>query len=340
MNLAAYVARRILFSIFVLFCVLIITFTLSHLVGGDPVIAWLGREAALQPGLASQYTILFHLRSPLYIQFYYYVINLVHGNLGLSPIRGNIPVLVVLEQTFPYTLQIAFFAYIFTLLLGIILGVLAARYHHTKADFGIRAFYIGTVASPSFFVALILIIVFAYKLGIFPSGLAYSPFVNPPTAITGIPMLDSLIEGNWSYFWSALYHVLLPSFTLAMVSFGIITRVLRSSMLDVMQAPYIRTARAKGLSESQVFYKHGLRNALIPVVTLSTLMVTWLITGTIFVENIYAYPGLGQYLVQALAGLDYPGIMATTILFAVIIVTSNLVADILYAFADPQIRLG
>jgi len=115
---------------------------------------------------------------------------------------------------------------------------------------------------------------------------------------------------------------------------------LRSSLLEVMHANYIRTARAKGLEENTVFFKHALRNAMISVVTISSLMVTWLITGTIFVENIFAYPGMGQYLVQALAGQDYPGILGVTIVFAVMIVVTNLIADILYAVADPQIRLG
>jgi peptide/nickel transport system permease protein len=339
-NLVAYVARRALFSFLVLLFVVVVTFVLSHSLGGDPIFAWLGKDALLHPNLVKLYTEKLHLDSPIYVQFFFYIVAVLSGNFGYSPIRGNVPVLSVLETTFPYTFQIMFFAYIFTLLIGITMGVVAARYHGTKIDNAVRAFYLGSVASPSFFIAIIFLLLFSYQLGIFPSSGAFSPTLLPPAVITGIPMLDSLLEGNWAYFASALDHVLLPSLTLAVVSFGIITRVLRSSMLDVMQANYIRTARAKGVRESNIFYGHGLRNALIPLVTLSTLMVVWLITGTVFVENIFSYPGLGQYLVQALTGLDYPGIMAVTILFAVIIVSANLAADILYAFADPEIRLG
>ena len=149
-----------------------------------------------------------------------------------------------------------------------------------------------------------------------------------------------MIEGNGSYLLSSLQHIILPSLALALVTFGVLTRVLRSSLLDVMHANYIRTARAKGLDESTVFFKHALRNAMISVVTISSLMVTWLITGTIFVENIFGYPGMGQYLVTALAAEDYPGILGVTIVFAVVIVVTNLVADILYAVVDPQVRLG
>jgi len=153
-------------------------------------------------------------------------------------------------------------------------------------------------------------------------------------------MIDSLLQGDYAYFQSSLAHVILPSLALALTTFGVITRVLRSSMLDTMHANYIRTARAKGCDEGSVFFKHGLRNALIPVITISSLIVTWLITGTVFVESIFNYPGIGQYVVQALFYQDYPGILATTLVFAVIIIISNLVADIMYAVVDPQIRLG
>jgi peptide/nickel transport system permease protein len=195
-------------------------------------------------------------------------------------------------------------------------------------------------SSPPFFIALILLIVFAFKFSLLPTGGAVDISLNAPTTISGLPMLDAAIEGNIPYLLSSLVHVILPSMALALVTFGVLTRVLRSSLLDVMHANYIRTARAKGLDENTVFFKHALRNAMISVVTISSLMVTWLITGTIFVENIFAYPGIGQYLVTALAAEDYPGILAVTIVFAVIIVISNLIADILYAVVDPQVRLG
>jgi peptide/nickel transport system permease protein len=151
-------------------------------------------------------------------------------------------------------------------------------------------------------------------------------------------MLDSLIEGNFAYLQSALIHVILPSLTLAVTTFGVVTRILRSSVLDVMHSNFIRTARAKGVDERTVFLSHGLRNGLIPVVTVSSLVVTYLLTGTVFVENIFAYPGMGQYVVQALLASDYPGILATTLIFASLIVLTNLSADILYVVVDPQIR--
>jgi len=340
LNTVSFIARRLFLAIFVLLGVATITFILSHSLGGNPIYAWLGKAASQHPQLAQQYEAQYHLNDPLWVQYYYYLSGLLHGNLGYSPSRGFVPVVTVIEQTLPYTIQIAFFALAISLLLGVTLGVVAARYHHKMADKSIRAFYLAGICSPSFFAALILLIVFNLELHLLPSGGSVGINITAPTPITYIPILDALIEGNFAYFSSAIQHVILPSMALALVNFGVVVRVLRSSMLDVMHSNYIRTARAKGLKESTVFFKHGLRNAMIPVVTLSSILVTWLITGTIFVENIFAYPGIGQYVFQALTTQDYPGIMATTLVFALIIVATNLVADILYVVVDPQIRLS
>lgn len=336
----SFILRRLFLAIFVLIGVITITFILSHSLGGNPIVAWLGKSASLHPQLAKAYAIKYHLTDPLYIQYYYYISGLLQGNLGFSPSRGFVPVTTVIAQTLPYTLQIAFFAIVISIVLGVVLGVIASRYRHSPADKSIRAFYLAGISSPSFFIALVLLIVFTFEFHLLPSGGAADPTITPPHNITYIPILDSLIEGDWAYFISAMQHVILPSMALALGTFGVVVRVLRSSMMDVMRANYIRTARAKGLKERTVFFKHGLRNAMISVVTLSSLIVTWLITGTIFVENIFSYPGMGQYVFTALIAQDYPGILATTIIFAVIIILSNLTADILYVIVDPQIRLG
>jgi len=340
MNPYRYILRRLLFGMLVLICVVTITFILSRSLGGNTVAAWLGRSASMHPELAKLYAEKYHLNDPIAVQFYYYVVNLLEGNLGFSPSRGFQPVTLVISMTLPYTLQIASFAFLISVVLGVLLGVLSAQYQHRKVDTCIRAFYLGGYSSPPFFIALILLIVFAFKLTILPTGGAVDISLDSPSTITGLPILDAAVEGKMPYFLSSLQHLILPSLALALVTFGVLTRVLRSSLLEIMHANYIRTARAKGLEENTVFFKHALRNAMISVVTISSLMVTWLITGTIFVENIFAYPGMGQYVVQAVGGQDYPGILGTTIVFAVVIVVTNLVADILYAVVDPQIRLG
>ncbi len=339
MGVFRYIIRRLALGVFVLLSVMTITFLLSHSIGGNPIVAWLGKAAALHPELAAQYAIRYHLNDPVYVQYYYYLVNLLQGNLGYSPSRGFLPVSQVIADTLPYTVQIAVSAFIITLVLGVPLGVLSARYHRKAVDRSITAFYFAGTSSPPFFIGLVFLIVFTLQLGMLPSGGAFDQTLSPPTAITHLPILDGLIQGDVPFFLSSMDHLILPSLTLALGTFGFVTRVLKSSMLEVMQASYIRTARAKGLDERTVFFKHGLRNAVIPVVTLSSLILTWLITGTIFVENIFAYPGIGQYVVTALAGQDYPGILATTLIFAIIIVVANLAADVLYAVIDPQIRL-
>jgi peptide/nickel transport system permease protein len=340
MDILTYILRRIGFAIFVLLGVAVITFFLSHSVGGNPIVALLGKEASLHPQLVAQLSAKYHFNDPIWLQFYYYITNLLQGNLGYSTSRGFIPVTTVIAGTLPYTIQIAFFAYVFSLILGVGLGIIAAFYHGRTADRSIRTFYLAGISTPAFFIALLLLIIFPYYLHWLPGAGAVAPNLAPPKVITGIPMLDALIDGNFVYFSSAFEHVILPSLALAISTFGVVVRILRSSILDVMQANFIRTARAKGLDEQTVFLKHGLRNALISVVTILSLMITWLITGTIFVENIFSYPGMGQFVFTALVGQDYPGILATTLIFAIVIVSVNLAADLLYVVVDPQIRLG
>jgi len=337
MNLGVFVLRRLGLAVFVLLGVAVITFTLSHLVSSNPLVAWLGRASG-NSALAAEYVQKYHLNDPLYVQFGYYLYALLHGDLGFSVFKGE-PVSEALLQTLPYTLQIAFFAILLTLAIGIPLGVLAARYQHTVVDYSISGFYLAGIASPYFLLALFLLVILTYTLHLLPSGGAFSPGIQTPYPITNFPLIDSLLEGRWSTFTDGLAHVVMPSLALALGIFGYITRVLRASILDVLHANYIRTARAKGVDETTLFFRHALRNASIPVVTLASIVVTWLVTGTLFVEVIFAYPGVGQYAVQALSNLDYPSMLAITLVLAVIIVLSNLTADVLYAVVNPEIRL-
>lgn len=338
MNLLRFILRRLGFAVFVLLGVTVITFILSHSISSDPLVAWLGRAASLYPDLAEAYAQKYHLRDPLYIQFWYYLVALLQGDLGYSPFKGK-PVAQAIANTLPYTLQIAFFAIVITLAIGIPLGVIAGRYHRKIADYGIRGFYLAGISSPAFLLALFLLILLSYTFRLLPGGGALSPGISFPKPITGSIILDSLLVGDWRTFLDALTHLFMPSMALALGVFGYVTRVLRASILDVMRTNYIRTARAKGLDENSVFFKHALRNAMIPVITLGSLITTWLVTGTLFVETIFSYPGVGQYAVQSLIAVDYPSILAITLIFAVIIVISNLVADILYAVVNPEIRL-
>ena len=341
MNLLRFLLRRLAFAVFVLFCVLTLTFVLSHLIPGNVIQAWLGREAAQYPAVAAAYTAKYHLNDPVYVQYFYYLSGMLQGNLGVSPSRSFEPVSNVIVQTLPLTLQIVVLAFVICVVLGLALGILSARYHNTPVDTFIRIFYLGSYSSPPYFVGVVIFVITSLYLRILPTGGAYNPLaVNPPSTITGFPIFDSLLQGNFAFFGDASLHLILPALTLALVTFGVITRVARSSLLDVMQMDYIRTARSKGLDEGTVFYKHGLPNAAISLITISSLVMTFLLTGSVFVEYLFSYPGMGRYAFTALQGSDFPGIMATVFVFAAIIIVTNLVADILYAYADPEIRLG
>lgn len=341
MNLLRFLLRRLAFAVFVLFCVLTLTFVLSHLIPGNVIQAWLGKEAAQFPDIAKLYAAKYHLNDPVYIQYLYYLAGMLQGNLGISPSKGFVPVTGVIAQTLPLTLQIVLLAFVICAAMGLGLGILAARYHNSVVDTAIRVFYLGSYSSPPYFIGIVILVISSLYLRILPTGGPYDPLlVSPSPSITGFPIFDSLLQGNFAFFENASIHLILPALTLALVTFGVITRVARSSLLDVMQMDYIRTARSKGLDEGTVFYRHGLPNAAISLITISSLVMTFLLTGSVFVEYLFSYPGMGYYAFTALQGSDYPGIMATVFVFAAVIITTNLVADILYAYSDPEIRLG
>jgi peptide/nickel transport system permease protein len=288
--------------------------------------------------MAEAYTKRFHFNDPLYIQLWYYIAGILEGDLGYSWTRGTY-VSTVISQTLPNTLQLVFLALVITLILSIPLGIISCKYHDRAPDYGIRAFYLAGISSPTFSIALVLVLIFSYVFHIFPTGGLQSLSVPHSEPITRFIIVDCLIQGNWLGFIDALEHMIMPSLALALGNFGYVVRLLRSSLLEVMQTNYIRTARAKGLNERAVLMKHALRNALIPVVTLTALITSWLMSLSLFVENIFAYPGIGQYLVQAIGNLDYAAVMGITLVFTTIVVVLNLAADIIYTIVNPEIRI-
>jgi len=338
MKFLPFLAKRLLGGISVLFGVTIITFTIAHLVPVNPVIAWIGRAAAVNPQLAAIYVQKYHLNSPLYIQYLYYLWGLIHLDFGFSPTKGE-PVIMAISQTFPYTLQILFFTVIFVIALGIPAALIASKYAHKVPDRTILGFYILGTASPPFFIALVLILIFAMVLPIFPTGGSVDPLLQVPNVITGIPMLDALIQGNFVVFLSMVYHVILPSLALALTLFGLLTRVLRTNILELLSSNFVRASRARGYTENKILLQ-AFKNSLVTVITLISVLTIFALVGDLFVEDIFAYPGLGQYAVQAALATDYPAILGTTLFYAFIIVVVNVIADLLYGFVDPRIRFG
>jgi len=337
-GLATFVGKRILSTMGVLLGVVAILFLLFRVAVPDPAKVWAGPRASQQT--LEALTVRFHLDAPLYLQFYYYLNDLLHGDWGVSPISGQ-PVFQSITQYFPATAELTTAALILTVVIGIPLGVVAATHRNKVEDHLARVTSLTGIASPPFLLALILQFVFVFYLRVFPdSGGRISVFIATPPQVTGFLTIDSLIAGDWPAFASALQHLVLPSLALAFLTLGLMSRLMRASLLEALASDYVRTAKAKGLRKWIVVYKHALRNALAQPVTGLAVYVAYLLGGSVVVENIFSWPGIGRYAAQAALNFDFPAIMGTTIVFAVCVVVMNLVADVLLCLIDPRIRLG
>lgn len=336
MKLVRYIIRRALAAIPVLVGVTLLTFTLSHIIPGDPVRATLGPYPTPEAVQALRQK--WGMDRPVFVQYLRYMKNLVKGDLGTS-FQTNRAVISDLKQFFPATFELTVVSLIFTLLLGVPLGIVAATKRDKWIDHITRVFSLTGVSMPIFWLGLILLLLFYFKLGLFPAGGRLSPRLSPPTGLTGLYFLDSLLTGNWPVFWSCLWHLFMPSLCLSFAIMGVISRMTRSSMLDVLNQDYIRTAEAKGLPQRLVIYKHALRNAMIPVITVVGVMFGRLIAGAVLTETIFSWPGMGLYTVQSILYLDFQPIMGFTILVAFFYVSVNLITDILYGLFDPRVVL-
>jgi peptide/nickel transport system permease protein len=336
MGYASYIIRRLLLTIPVIVGVTFITFFISRVIVPNPARAWAGVKASTSAvaALAARY----HLSAPIYVQYYFYMEGILTGNWGLSATTGR-PVLTDVSNYFPATLELTLTAIFFIIVGGILFGVLAALHHDKNEDHAIRLAYLSGFSSPPFLVALAMLLVFSYILNIFPTSGQLSSSLTPPSRITGMYIVDSMLTRNWVDLRDSVLHIILPASALALTYFGIVTRVTRSSMLEIMQRDFVKAAYAKGLSRRVVIIKHALRNALIPTTTILGLLLGGLLSGTIVIETIFSWPGIGYYATQSIVNEDFPSIMAVTLLFTVSVVFANLVADLLYAKLDPRIKV-
>jgi ABC-type dipeptide/oligopeptide/nickel transport system permease component len=336
LRLVRYIIKRLLSVIPVLIGVTILTFTISHIIPGDPVRATLGPYPSAEA--VQELKQKWGMDRPVYVQYFRYMKNLVKGDLGTS-FQTSRAVKEDLEQFFPATFELTIFSLIFALLLGIPLGIIAATKRDRWIDHGTRVFSLLGVSMPIFWLGLILILLLYLKIGLFPAGGRLSSSLSPPEGLTGFYLLDSLLTMNWTVFRDCLWHILMPSICLAFANVGVISRMTRSSMLDVLNQDFIRTAEAKGLPQRLVIYKHALRNAMIPVITIVGVMFGRLIAGAVLTETIFSWPGMGLYTVQSILYLDFQPIMGFTMLVSFFYVCVNLLTDILYGLFDPRVVL-
>jgi len=326
--------KRLLGLLLVVFGVSLITFAISHLIPGDPARLIAGDRASdeLVAGIRHQ----LGLDLPLYQQYGRYLLDLVQGDLGTS-IRTNRPVLEDLQAFFPATLELAVVALFLAIVVGVPLGVLSAVYHNRAIDQIARTLAVTGISTPAFWLGLGAIVLFYGHLGWLPGGGRLSEGLAPPPTITGFYLIDALLAGNFSLFMDALKHLILPAATLGFVTLGVIARQIRSAMLDQLGEDYIRTARAYGLSRWTVILRHALPNALIPSVTVLGLTLGDLLYGAVLTETVFAWPGMGAYVVKSIQSLDFPEVMGFAILVSFIYVLLNMAIDLLYRVIDPRI---
>lgn len=335
--MAFYLFRRVLVSIPTLVGITLITFLVSHLLPADLVLVNLGDRATRNPDLVRAFRARWGLDQPLLVQYLVYLENLVRGNLGTS-IATNRPVLTELALSLPMTIELATLATLIAVVVGIVLGVVAAVRRDTLVDAAARAVSLVGVAVPTFWFAILLVSLVYFRLGWAPPPGRLTAGVVPPAPITGMYLVDSALGGQWTVWRDALSHLMLPVLVLATVGVGYVTRITRASMLEVLHQDYVRTARAKGVAPFAVVFRHALRNALIPVITVGGTLYAQLMSGTVMTETIFSLPGLGRYAFSSAASLDFPAVMGVALVVGILYVVINLVVDILYVWVNPRIR--
>lgn len=337
MPIYQYILRRVLFAIPLLLGITVVAFLIANAVPADPINANLPQNALSNEKLVAAFREKWGLDQPPHVQYFTYLGNLLQGDLGTS-IKTRNPILEDIIQFLPATVELATFSIFVGLLMGIGLGVVSAVWRNSFVDYVVRMFALIGVSFPVFLLALVALSVFHAQLGwaAGPGRLGF--LVKDPPRITGFFTVDSLLTGRWDTFRDALAHLVLPSLVLGSYVAGIIARITRSSLLEVLGLDYIRTARAKGQLEPKVVLRHALSNALIPVVTLLGVLYGNLLAGAVLTESIFAWPGIGRYAFRAATSQDFPAIMGVSMLIALIYVVANFIVDILYFLLDPRIR--
>jgi len=337
MRLLTFLLRRLVGIVAVMAGVSVITFAISHLVPADPVVVALSDHAT--DAQIAAFRAEYGLDKPVVDQYLIYVSGLLRGDLGRS-IRTRRPVADDLHDFFPATLELSLAALLVSLLVGIPAGVWSAVARNRLPDHFVRVFSLTGGSLPIFWLGLILIGFFYGRLGWLPGGGRIDQFTKPPLSITGLFVVDSLLTSNLPALQSSLQHLILPAFTLGYFSTAVIARMMRSSMLEVMRQDYMLTARAKGLRERAAIVRHGLRNALIPTLTIVGVTFGSLLSGAVLTETIFSWPGLGRYATASAISLDFPAVMGVTLLAAVIYPVANLLVDLSYHWLDPRIQHG
>lgn len=342
--IARLVARHGVGSLAVVFCVIVLTFLVTRVFAPDPTSLFLGPagngyvNAAAEAAAKAHVQATLGLGKPLPTQFYKFLDGLVHGNLGTSFETGR-PVTRDLLDRLPATAELAVYALLLGVSLGVVVGVVAAVRRNTRGDHAAKLFIISGLSLPQFWIGLMLLWVFSTKLGLTPGPEGrLSNGSLPPNRITGFYVVDGVLQGDWSVAWDAVRHVFLPVITLALGLAAPIAKIVRSSMLEALGSEYVRSARALGFNDRRIWFVYALKNALLPVVTVLAGIIAFTFVGSILVESIFGWPGVGNYAFQAIQNSDFPAIQGFVLYSAVLYVVIYEVLEVVYRLVDPRIR--
>lgn len=333
-----YLLRRVLAMPLLLLGVATVAFLLGNVVRGDPLASILSERQMDNPEVVAAAKARWGLDRPLPERYLVYIGNLVEGDFGTS-FRTKRPVARDLLDRLPATLELVTAAMLFGSVLGTALGVAAAHWRNGPVDHGARLVALIGSSVPVFWSGLIALYVFSVELAWLPGPGRLDPALARPPEVTGFFTIDAALAGQWATFQNALAHLVLPATMLGWAVLGIISRMIRASMLDVMREDFILTAKAKGAGPLRVLLRHALRNALVPALTIIGFSFAYLITGAILTETVFSWPGIGSYAVDAARSLDHPAIIGVTIVGALAFLFANLLTDVAYVFANPRIRL-
>lgn len=341
MNMQTFILRRLVLMIPLLVGISLIAFIISHAVPADPISAHLSQRSMEDPVIVATFRKQWGLDKPLWQQYLIYLSKMVRGDLGVS-IRTHRPVLDDLRQFLPASAELALGATLYSLLVGIPFGIISAIKKDRPVDHAVRVISLIGVSTPVFWLALVSLYIFYFRLGWLPGPGRLDPgmALDISASITGMYTVDSLLRGDFETFAVAAKHLFLPALVLGLGTLGIVTRITRSSMLEVLTQDYVRTARSKGLQERAVILGHVLKNALIPTVTVIGLSFGGIMAGTVLIETIFTWGGIGRYAFMSATTLDFPAVMGVSILIAVIFSIVNLLVDVSYAILDPRLRVG
>jgi len=312
-----------------------IVFVVLRVLPGDPALAIL-REGASEEQLAS-FRAAMGLDKPMIEQYWDFISGVVQFDFGVSMTRSR-SVVDEIKTFFPATIELAIGGMLVTTIVGVFSGAFAAQHRKTAADYTIRVASVILYSIPIFWLGIMFQMLFGAKLGWLPVSGRLDPGMTPDSIITGLYTVDAILTQDWALLKDALRHLVLPSMTLGLVLAGIFTRLTRANMLDVLEQDFITAGRARGLKERILVYRHGLRNAFIPIVTLLGLQFSLLLAGAILTETTFSWPGLGRLVVDRIFDRDFTTVQGSILFFAVLVAGGSLIVDILYGFLDPRIR--